>query len=124
MFILFRSKQDLLGSDSTYWSKFKCELGNNFGFFKCKGINILHSILSSLGVKRLKRSPDSVCINTICKEADKDSFKKSDNNEVYCNIHDFDEMTAESSNGIEDDDLGYIGTHKEIERRGQITNAT
>eukprot|EP00957_Ditylum_brightwellii_P076386 5805568-Ditylum_brightwellii.AAC.1 len=29
-------------------------------------------------------------------------------------------MSAGSSNNIEDDDIGYVGTHKEIERRGQI----
>eukprot|EP00957_Ditylum_brightwellii_P062266 4725089-Ditylum_brightwellii.AAC.1 len=29
-------------------------------------------------------------------------------------------MAAGSSIGIQDDDIGYIGTHKEIERRGQI----
>eukprot|EP00957_Ditylum_brightwellii_P180322 13737066-Ditylum_brightwellii.AAC.1 len=35
-------------------------------------------------------------------------------------MHDFDEMTARSSNDIKDDNIGYFGTHKEIERRGQI----
>eukprot|EP00957_Ditylum_brightwellii_P172873 13160672-Ditylum_brightwellii.AAC.1 len=29
-------------------------------------------------------------------------------------------MTAETSSNIEDDDTGYISTHKEIERRGHI----
>eukprot|EP00957_Ditylum_brightwellii_P142810 10881069-Ditylum_brightwellii.AAC.1 len=36
MFIPFGSKQDLLGSDNAYWSKLKCELDNNSGFFKSK----------------------------------------------------------------------------------------
>eukprot|EP00957_Ditylum_brightwellii_P188999 14388097-Ditylum_brightwellii.AAC.1 len=35
-------------------------------------------------------------------------------------MHDVDEIIARSSNDIEDDDIGYIGTHKEIERIGQI----
>eukprot|EP00957_Ditylum_brightwellii_P212355 15367198-Ditylum_brightwellii.AAC.4 len=70
--------------------------------------------------QRLKRPPDKVCINTICKEAEKESSKKSDENEVYCGTHDFDEMTAEASNDIEDNGTGNIGTHKDIERRGQI----
>eukprot|EP00957_Ditylum_brightwellii_P089916 6847825-Ditylum_brightwellii.AAC.1 len=29
-------------------------------------------------------------------------------------------MITRSSNDIEDDDISYIGTHKEIKRRGQI----
>eukprot|EP00957_Ditylum_brightwellii_P018098 1363511-Ditylum_brightwellii.AAC.1 len=29
-------------------------------------------------------------------------------------------MTTRSSHDIEDDDIGYISTHKEIKRRGQI----
>eukprot|EP00957_Ditylum_brightwellii_P045551 3453654-Ditylum_brightwellii.AAC.1 len=120
MFIPFRSKQHLLGSDNTYWSKFKCELDNNSGFFKYKGINILRNIQSSLSAQRLKRPPYNVCINIICKEADKGSSKKSDKNEVYYGIHGFDEMTAGSSNDIEDDDTGYIDRHTEIERRGKI----
>eukprot|EP00957_Ditylum_brightwellii_P028019 2115613-Ditylum_brightwellii.AAC.1 len=120
MFIPFGSNQDLLGSDNTYWSKFKCELDNNSGFFKSKGINLLHNTQSSLSAQRLKRPPGNVCINTICKEADKDSSKRSNENEVYYDIHAFDQMTAGSSNDIQDDDIGYIGTHKEIGRRDQI----
>eukprot|EP00957_Ditylum_brightwellii_P141381 10772358-Ditylum_brightwellii.AAC.1 len=58
-FIPFRSKQDLLGSDNTCWSKFKYELDNNSGFFKSKGIDILHNIQSSLSTQRLKRPPDN-----------------------------------------------------------------
>eukprot|EP00957_Ditylum_brightwellii_P102233 7793310-Ditylum_brightwellii.AAC.1 len=32
-------------------------------------------------------------------------------------------MTARSSNAIEDDDIGYIGAHKKIERRGQMNQS-
>eukprot|EP00957_Ditylum_brightwellii_P139446 10627727-Ditylum_brightwellii.AAC.1 len=35
-------------------------------------------------------------------------------------MHDFDKMTAGTSSSIEDNDTRYIGTHKEIGRRGHI----
>eukprot|EP00957_Ditylum_brightwellii_P118511 9038651-Ditylum_brightwellii.AAC.1 len=54
MFIPFRSKQDTMGSDNTYWSKFKHEIDNNSGFFKSKDIGIFHNIQSSLSAQRLE----------------------------------------------------------------------
>eukprot|EP00957_Ditylum_brightwellii_P058104 4406464-Ditylum_brightwellii.AAC.1 len=68
---------------------------NNYGFFKNKGIDILHNIQSLLSAQRLERPPDNVCANTTCKEAD-------------------------SSSSNNDDNIEHIGTHKDVEKRGQI----
>eukprot|EP00957_Ditylum_brightwellii_P043882 3328018-Ditylum_brightwellii.AAC.1 len=96
MFIPLRSKQDLLGPDNSYWPKFKWELDNKFGFFKAKGISILHNVQSSLSAQKLKRLPDNACAKTI-------------------------QSSSTNDDNGNDDNIGHIVILKEIKRKDQIS---
>jgi hypothetical protein len=120
MFIPVRTKDDILGTDGMYWSRFEWELSHNNVFFKEKGIEILHNIQSSKSSQKLKRLLDPVQSTTLCK-ASEEKTKSKNNDECDFDVSELDDLVPESyTDG--DTSNGYVGTHKVITGRSQIKN--
>ena len=122
MFFPFRTKNDLKGTDGTFWSKFA--LARDSGALWATGLDVLQNIQNRLNSSQMKRPADHIEVLTSCKEGTGGGANRTgdddfdfDTSEVEAYFDEMFQLSIDSLDAVADEDQR---THKILRDRGTV----